>query len=234
MVSGLRDPLAHDPALTLRETGVDPARVISRWERYQSLEPGFVLQRLQASLAPPPGVRLAISGDRIVAEGSAPSLWLSRARSVARMLPAGSPSLDLTGVQDLAEGAFAKLRDAIQKHEIHFNSNAPLPAPGQEAVLDELARQLNELTALATRIHAIMRATLTGHSDDTGPGTLNLSLSLARAGAVLALLKKRGVDSDLVTIRGAGPLEPLEAGASEAARSQNRRVSVSVWLEEQP
>lgn len=50
----------------------------------------------------------------------------------------------------------------------------------------------------------------------------NLSLSLARAEAVRALLKKRGVDPDLLAVRGAGPLEPLEADSSETARAAPR------------
>ena len=47
------------------------------------------------------------------------------------MLPAGGPSLDLSGVSDVDEGAIGKLSEAIQSHEIHFNFNEPLPAPGR-------------------------------------------------------------------------------------------------------
>jgi OOP family OmpA-OmpF porin len=234
VVAGLRDPLAPDPALLLRESGVDPARVQSRWQPYQSLEPRFVLQRLEASLTPPPGVTLSIAGDRIVAAGTAPPFWLSRARAAARLLPTGGPSLDLSQVHDVAEGAFAKLRDAIHATEIHFNTNESLPAPGQDAVLDQLSGELKQLITLASTMRATTRIRLTGHSDDKGPGTLNLSLSIARAGAVLTLLKKRGVDADLITIGGAGPLDPLQEGDTEAARSLNRRVSITVWLEDQP
>ena len=61
---------------------------------------------------------------------------------------------------------------------------------------------------LSSSLHVITRVTLTGHSDDQGQGTSNLSLSVARAEAVRALLKKRGVDPDLLAVRGAGPLEP--------------------------
>jgi outer membrane protein OmpA-like peptidoglycan-associated protein len=78
------------------------------------------------------------------------------------------------------------------------------------------------------------RVTLTGHADALGQGTLNLSLSLARAEVVRALLKKRGVNPDLLAVRGAGALEPLSAEASESARSANRRVSFNVDIEEQP
>ena len=232
-VAGLRDPLAVDPQLLLRPAGVDPARVVSRWQPYQGLDPAFMLKRLQASLDPPPTVTLAVEGDHIVAQGSAASTWIERARTAGRMLPAGGPSLDLSRVRDLNEGAIGKLSEAIRSHEIHFNFNDSLPTAGQDAILDQLAQELNELASLASSLRVRAWVMLTGHSDDAGSGTFNLSLSLARAEAVRALLKKRGVDPDLLAVRGAGQLEPLEAASSEAARSANRRVSFKVGIEEQ-
>ncbi len=68
LLSGLRDPLAVDPLKLLGEAGIDPARVTAHFEPYQGLDPQFVLKRLQASLNPPPGVTLAVDGDRIVAQ----------------------------------------------------------------------------------------------------------------------------------------------------------------------
>jgi OOP family OmpA-OmpF porin len=233
LVAGLRDPLAADPQLLLRQAGIDPTAVVSHWEPYQGLDPVFVLKRLQASLDPPPSVTLAVEGDQVMAQGSAPSTWIERARTAGRMLPAGGPMLDLSGVRDVNEGAIGKLSEAIRSQEIHFNFNDSLPAPGQDAILDQLARELNDLASLASTMRVSARVTLTGHSDDAGNGTFNLSLSLARAEAGRALLKKRGVDPDLLTVRGAGQLEPLEAAPSEAARSANRRVSFKVGIEEQ-
>ncbi len=233
LVAGLRDPLAVDPELLLRQSGIDPASVVSRWELYQGLEPAFVLKRLQASLDPPPTVTLTVEGDHIVAQGSAASTWIERARTAGRMLPAGGPSLDLSRVQDINQGAIGKLSEAIRSHDIHFNFNESLPAAGQDAILDQLAQELNELASLASSLRVRAWVMLTGHSDDAGTGTFNLSLSLARAETVRALLKKRGVDPDLLAVRGAGQLEPLEAASSEAARSANRRVSFKVGIEEQ-
>jgi outer membrane protein OmpA-like peptidoglycan-associated protein len=125
------------------------------------------------------------------------------------------------------------VREAIESREIRFDTNEPLPARGQDGVLDMLARDLKHFASLAATLKVPVRVMLTGHADDTGGGTFNLSLSSARAGAVLALLKKRGVDPNLLAVRGAGTLEPLETGGSPAARSANRRVSFSVAIEGQ-
>ena len=234
ILSGLRDPLAVDPLKFLDEAGIDPARVVAHFDPYQALDPAFVLERLQASLTPPPGVTLSIDDDRIVAQGSASSPWIARARAAGRLLPAGTPVFDLSAVRNINEGVLGKLRDAIQARSIRFDSGVSLPAAGQDEILDEIAGELNELAALSSSLHVITRVTLTGHSDDQGQGTSNLSLSAARAEAVRALLKKRGVDPDLLQVRGAGPLEPLEADTSAVARSANRRVSFSIGFEELP
>ena len=236
-LSGLRDPLAVDPLKLLTEAGIDPARVEVHFEPYEGLDPQFVLKRLQASLNPPPGVTFAIEGNRIVVKGSAPSPWISRARKVGNALPAGAPALDVSAVRDISEGALGKLRDAIQARSINFDSGKSLPAAGQEQLLDEIASDLNELAKLSSTLHALTRVTLTGHADSQGQGTSNLSLSVARAEAVRALLKKRGVDPDLLQVRGAGQLEPLQddtSAAAAAARSVNRRVSFSIGFEEEP
>jgi outer membrane protein OmpA-like peptidoglycan-associated protein len=233
-LSGLRDPLAVDPLKFLDEAGIDPARVVAHFDTYQALDPQFVLARLEASLNPPPGVTLSIDGGRIVAQGEASPPWIARARAAARLLPAGAPVFDPSAVRNVSEGALKKLRDAIQARIVRFDSGVMLPAAGQEKMLDEIASDLEELATLSSSLHVVTRVTLTGHSDDKGQGTSNLSLSVARAEAVRALLKKRGVDPDLLAVRGAGPLEPVEADTSDVARSANRRVSFSIAIEEEP
>ena len=100
VVSGLRDPLAVDPQAVLLEAGVNPGWVVETWVPYQALDPQSELKRLKASLDPPPSVTLAIEGNRVVAQGSAPRPWLDRAHAVAQMLPAGAPGFDLAGVRN--------------------------------------------------------------------------------------------------------------------------------------
>jgi outer membrane protein OmpA-like peptidoglycan-associated protein len=232
VIRGLRDPLAVDPQAVLRESSIDPVRVVAQWEAYQSLHPDFVLRRVEDALTPPPTVNMAVVGDQIVAAGSASLTWIQRARALSRMLPAGAPRVDVSQVRDINDGVLGKLRDAIQSKDIRFDYKESLPAKGQEALLDRLAEEVKELAALSATLRMTTRVTLTGHSDHVGQGLYNLALSLARAEAVRTLLKKRGVDPDLLSVRSAGTLEPRELGDTEAARSVNRRVSFTVGIEE--
>ena len=110
ILSGLRDPLAVDPLKLLDEAGIDPARVVAHFDPYQALDPQFVLERLQASLNPPPGVTLSVDGDRIVAQGSASSPWIARARAAgqlaagrgARFRPVGRAQYQRGGARQIA------------------------------------------------------------------------------------------------------------------------------------
>ena len=65
---------------------------------------------------------------------------------------------------------------------------------------------------------------LIGHSDATGPEAANLALSLVRAQKVADYLVSRGVDSDRLTLSGAGSAEPIADNATRLGRERNRRV----------
>ncbi|MER9968345.1 OmpA family protein [Mesorhizobium sp. M0060] len=227
-ISGLRDPQAADPKALLSGTGVDPARVHSQWQFYQSLDPKFVVKRLMASLTPPDSVRLSIIKDRIVAQGEAPAAWIDRARVAAQQLSADGLSLELSELRELTPPQLTHLREAIQAVNIFFDSGKAVPGPEQLPVLDKLANQLKELAKDARKAGVTAQFMLTGHSDETGRETAKLSISAARAETVRALLKKRGVDPELLLVRGAGTFEPAEIENSRTGNSANRRVSVTV------
>ncbi|WP_455873027.1 OmpA family protein [Rhizobium yanglingense] len=230
-ISGLRDPLGADPQSLLSGTHVDPARVHSRWQFYQSLEPEFVLKRLTASLAPPDTVRLSIVKDRIVAEGEAPANWINRARAAAEQLSADGVVLDVSQLRELNLAELNYLREAIQATDIFFYSGKAVPGPEQMPVLDRLADQIKEFAQNARKSGVTARFMLTGHADATGRETANVSISAARAETVRALLNKRGVAPGLLLVRGAGTFEPVVPENSRTGSSTNRRVSITVSLE---
>ncbi|MBB6412331.1 OmpA family protein [Mesorhizobium sangaii] len=230
-ISGLRDPLAADPQALLSGTEVDPARVHSQWQFYQSLDPKFVVKRLTASLTPPKSVQVSIVQGRIVVVGEAPAAWITRAQAASEQLSADGVVLDVSQLRELNLAELNYLREAIQTTDIFFSSGKVVPGPEQVPVLDRLADQIKEFAQNARKSGVTARFMLTGHSDATGRETANASISAARAETVRALLNKRGVPPELLLVRGAGTFEPLVPENIQTGSSTNRRVSVTVNLD---
>ena len=65
---------------------------------------------------------------------------------------------------------------------------------------------------------------VTGHTDDVGPASGNQRLSERRANAGAARLIEQGVESDRVTVIGAGENEPIASNETDAGRLANRRI----------
>jgi OOP family OmpA-OmpF porin len=229
-VTGMRDPLAPDPKTLLAVANLAPADVEGHWQPYLALDPALALKRYQTSLSPPPGVSLKLEDGTVRADGSAPHHWIERARALVRTLPPGSPGLDLTSLKDPEMAEYERVRSAVQSHVIYFDHNVPKPASGQEREIDALAGDLLELERVAREMRVIARVMITGHADSTGKDTPNLALSTGRAEVVRSMLKARGVDPDLLEVRGAGPLEPLKPETTDEDRSFNRRVSFTVGI----
>jgi outer membrane protein OmpA-like peptidoglycan-associated protein len=231
-ISGLRDPLAADPAALLSQSGLNSKRVAFHWESYQALNPAIVLRRLAASLNPPPTVSLSLKGDTVEATGSVPQYWVERARTLVAALPAGSPKVDLSALRDVQDPEFIRLRDAIQGHVISFDSNADRPARGEDATLDTVANEFRQLMHVTRRLGFSAHMMISGHADAVGNETANLSLSAARAEVVRSMLNARGIAPELLTVRSAGPLEPLLAPNGKVTAAMNRRVTFTVTASE--
>ncbi len=86
-IRGLRDPLSESPEAIIALSGLDPEKVVFAFEPYQAMMAEFVLKRAEALLAPPDGVALALKGDTLVADGSAPYQWILESRKLAVALP---------------------------------------------------------------------------------------------------------------------------------------------------
>lgn len=65
-----------------------------------------------------------------------------------------------------------------------------------------------------------------GHTDDQGSYSDNLRLSEQRAKAVYDYLVAQGISSHRISHRGYGESQPIASNATEAGRSQNRRVQL--------
>ncbi|MGK9167168.1 OmpA family protein [Inquilinus limosus] len=73
----------------------------------------------------------------------------------------------------------------------------------------------------AVKLHVV------GHTDNVGGVETNMTLSRARAAAVVAaLVKQYGVPAGRLNPAGVGPLAPVAPNTTDEGRAQNRRVEL--------
>lgn len=102
---------------------------------------------------------------------------------------------------------------------VSFGAGSTELANGPMPVLEEVAALM---AAEPERRYLIV-----GHSDSLGSLEANRRVSRARAAAVRrALIADHGVDGARLSAVGAGPVAPLAANDTEAARAENRRVEI--------
>lgn len=92
------------------------------------------------------------------------------------------------------------------------------------------AQQIKDLQPLLDRLKKSPTATvmLTGHTDSTGTESYNIALSLRRADALKRYLLEKGVDRQVVIVRGLGEKLPIKSNAQASGRRANRRVEIEI------
>lgn len=100
-------------------------------------------------------------------------------------------------------------------------------APGSDQLGTASLPSLDRLVQIATDCPDT-RISITGHTDNTGNAEANAVLSSARAYAVAAYFRERGIRAARITTSGAGASEPSSAEASRQARQRNRRVGIEL------
>jgi len=67
-----------------------------------------------------------------------------------------------------------------------------------------------------------------GHTDSSGPDSINNPLSVNRAASVREYLSSRGISPSRISIDGRGSRSPIADNGSESGRARNRRVEIFV------
>jgi OOP family OmpA-OmpF porin len=223
-VSGLRDPLARDPAALFAGSAIDPADVDARWESYYAGSPDIALARATQTLQPPEGTTLTLADGVLSVSGAPPLEWLAEASRLAPLVP-GVAKLDATLAVDAA------VKDVIDRlgalSPLFVTGQAAL-ADGQDAVLRQLVDGIAALDRMAGFVGRRFRVEVVGHTDADGPPEANLPLSRQRAAFVHAALQQAaGRHLELLDV-GVGSDEPAVRSDAEADKQRNRRVTVRV------
>ena len=224
VVSGLRDPLARDPATLLAPSNLAGDDVVGRWELYQALHPTLVIARARQLLAPPAEVSLQLQKDVLVASGTAPIDWIDTSLRIAPVIP-GVTRLDAGALIDSSVDALGRSIEAAIPMFIKGSTDFILG--GEQIVHAQLGR-LTSLDALGRVAKRQFTVELIGEADADGPPELNLPLSQRRAARVLSMLQAQPLEHVTFTAVGIGSREKADPAAGEEKKQRNRRVSFRI------
>lgn len=222
-ITGLRDPMAADPAALLPASKIDPGDVAARWEPYQASHPAFVLARVNRVLEPPGTVSLSVEDGALVARGSAHHEWIRAARMITQMMPSVNrfEEEDLVDI-DTAQSEIAAVVEKIEQRAIRFGVGSAELAPDQKDELKGVMLEIERLDLLARSLGTRSRVEIWGHADQSGSQELNDKLIAARAGQVMSALLALGAKQS-----GVGIADPK---ASSKVREYTRTATFKVKL----
>lgn len=200
-LTGLRDPMAVDPAALLPASSIDPKDVASRWEAYQAAYPEFIVTRAKGLLQPPDGVSLSFEDGALVARGSASHEWIVQARRLAPIIPGVLSFGERELVdRDLARSEMESLKRQIEQRAIRFAVGSAELTTDQRDELNRVMTEIGRLGLLARSQGTQLRVEVWGHADQSGSQEINDRLIAARAEQVVSALVALGVNKTGIEI----------------------------------
>jgi outer membrane protein OmpA-like peptidoglycan-associated protein/tetratricopeptide (TPR) repeat protein len=113
-----------------------------------------------------------------------------------------------------------KLASSFVFTQVLFENNSFALLPPSLPELNKLVQILEE--------NPSMQIQISGHTDNVGKDTDNLTLSTNRAKAIVKYLSSKGIAAERLTYKGFGSTEPIATNATAAGRAQNRRTSFTI------
>lgn len=230
-LTGLRDPLAADPAALLQDSGIDANRVDAKWQPYYALDAAFVLKRAGFVLSPPQTVQLSLEGNSLTAGGTAPADWIRQSRTLARTLP----GLDGYDDRRLVSRSFEELSQRLTAASILFEQgSSALASPEQLHTVRRIAEMLRQLDDMARLTDAAVTVSIVGQTDVLGGPNQNRRLSESRARAVLDAIHPAAFHALTFQTRGLAPTPELHGAPATVAHPQHRRASLDITIQPLP
>jgi tetratricopeptide (TPR) repeat protein len=100
-------------------------------------------------------------------------------------------------------------------------------ASNEFVIKAESEAELNNLLLLL-RDNPTIRIMISGHTDNVGNASNNLTLSSNRARSVLKFLQQNGIEANRLISKGWGATKPVADNITEEGRAKNRRTELSI------
>lgn len=167
--------------------------------------------------------------DALMISGRSPEEGMQKIIEEALRSQLGTVPMDVSvelvpELAEIAEGSSINARECerqlsniMREAQIIFDPASSTISEESELLLDEIAFIISSCPDATFEIG--------GHTDSQGRDTMNLSLSQARADAVLDTLLARDVLLDQLTAKGYGETEPIADNETEEGRTRNRRIA---------
>lgn len=101
---------------------------------------------------------------------------------------------------------------------INFDFNKATLKPDAQPIIAQVLALL--------KANPTLKLSIQGHTDSIGAHDYNVTLSQARAAAVVAALKAQGIAAARLTSAGFGPDKPIAPNDTDVGRAKNRRVEL--------
>ncbi|MGH3541310.1 MAG: OmpA family protein [Mycobacterium sp.] len=184
-----------------------------------------------------PDFSLAVKGDTVTLSGTSGSG--NQEDAVEQAANAAWPNLNIVDTMGIngpvmptgpaspppapggAGNACANLQSDIKAlGPISFATDGFILTPANVQTLGQVADKLKACPGA--------KVTVSGYTDNTGNGAINIPLSANRADAVVDFLIARGVTHDHLTAKGLGSADPVADNGSPDGQAKNRRVEIVV------
>ncbi|MFV0522128.1 MAG: OmpA family protein [Mangrovibacterium sp.] len=132
-------------------------------------------------------------------------------------------------IEETVPGAQVETVNEGQAIEVTFDGMSDgIVFPTNGSTLNELSKQnLNKMIPIFQEFPDTYIA-ISGHTDDTGEASYNMTLSEKRAKSVSSYLISQGLNKDRVHVTWYGEDKPKVANDSAANRAKNRRVEMLI------
>lgn len=163
-LEGRRDALARPLSALLADAGVGSREVLPLLRDYVSSHPVIALRRARRLLNPPESVVLEMRGTTLVARGDAPIAWRRRVEKEAGSI-AGIDGADVRGLRDLDRRQLERRLEGLAARVVVFGDGKTAVAASQDAELDAVAEELQQIIALADPLGVKVKLEVLGFPD---------------------------------------------------------------------
>lgn len=229
LVKGLRDPLALDPKVLLKDARIAPDKVVFQWTPFYALDDESVQRRATQLLRPPVGVTLSAHDGVLSVAGEASPDWTRSLRDSTALVP-GVTVVDTSKLAEPNRAEVDHLEAAINATAFIFPPGRAQVAPGEEVKFLDAAAKIKSLVAKAKLGGQAPTIEIVGHTDNGGSEMVNISLSRRRTRYVMRKLIEQGVDHSCLRPRGPGSSEFGQDHDTDEASQGNRSVTLKVVL----